>query len=83
MIPRSSSLEEAYKLDWWPSKLGGKTSYFFAWSLTLVAGLAAHHLDAFHLRRRWQSRDPANDVDWERKSELSISLGCERVQLTI
>lgn len=27
-------------------------------------------MDLFKLRRRWESRDPANDVDWERKSEL-------------
>jgi hypothetical protein len=55
--------------DWWPSALGGRLSYGLSWGLTLLIGLATHHLDLFKLRRRWESRDPANDVDWERKSE--------------
>lgn len=54
--------------DWWPSALGGKISYALSWGTTLLIGLAAHHLDLFHLRQRWQSRDPSHDTDWERKS---------------
>ena len=54
--------------DWWPSALGGKASYAFAWTLTLLIGLASHHLDLFSLRRRWESKDPTNTFDWERKS---------------
>lgn len=69
----SGIIAAADSADWWPTRLGGKTSYFLSWSVTLLAGMAAHHLDLFHLRRRWQSRDPANDVDWERKSELRVS----------
>jgi hypothetical protein len=59
------------RVDWWPAGLGGRTSYALCWTTTLLAGLTAHHLDLFNLRERWEGRDPANEVDWERKSELS------------
>lgn len=54
--------------DWWPSSLGGKTTYFLIWSITLAVGLAAHHLDLFGLHARWKTR-PDEAFDWERKSE--------------
>jgi hypothetical protein len=58
-------------VDWWPKALGGKLSYGLSWGTTLLVGLWSHHLDLFKLRRRWESRDPANDFDWERKSDLA------------
>ncbi|KAK1927284.1 hypothetical protein DB88DRAFT_477474 [Papiliotrema laurentii] len=63
-----TNLFSLYRLNWWPSALGGRLSYGLSWGLTLLIGLATHHLDLFKLRRRWESRDPANDVDWERKT---------------
>jgi hypothetical protein len=58
-----------YNLDWWPKRLGGKTSYALSWGLTLLIGLTAHHLDLFKMRERWKSRNGADEVDWERKSK--------------
>lgn len=55
--------------DWWPSSLGGKTTYLLMWSSTLALGLLAHHLDLFGLHARWRDK-PAEGFDWERKSEL-------------
>ncbi|WWC63478.1 uncharacterized protein I303_106081 [Kwoniella dejecticola CBS 10117] len=64
-----TNLFSLYRLNWWPSKLGGKVSYALTWSSTLLLGLAAHHLDLFGLRKRWESnRDPIDIVDWERKT---------------
>lgn len=65
--------------DWWPSRLGGKLSYTLSWSLTLLIGLLTHHLDLFYLRKRWKGRDPGDDdVEWERKSKLILSLASAR-----
>jgi hypothetical protein len=50
--------------------LGGRISYALSWGLTLGVGLAAHHLDLFHLRERWKDHNPTDDLDWERKSEF-------------
>lgn len=55
--------------DWWPKRLGGKASYALSWSVTLLIGLTAHQFDLFKMRERWKSRDGADEVDWERKSE--------------
>ncbi|KAK6910838.1 hypothetical protein I203_104872 [Kwoniella mangroviensis CBS 8507] len=65
-----TNLFSLYRLNWWPSKLGGKLSYALTWSSTLLLGLAAHHLDLFRLRKRWESnKDPVDGgVDWERKT---------------
>ncbi|ORX38362.1 hypothetical protein BD324DRAFT_620547 [Kockovaella imperatae] len=63
-----TNLFSLYRLNWWPSALGGKTSYALSWTSTLLIGLTAHHLDLFRLRRRWESRDPTNTFDWERKT---------------
>ncbi|GFZ50827.1 hypothetical protein JCM24511_08585 [Saitozyma sp. JCM 24511] len=63
-----TNLFSLYRLNWWPSALGGRLSYGLSWGFTLGVGLAAHHLDLFHLRERWKDHDPADDVDWERKT---------------
>ncbi|WWC71400.1 uncharacterized protein I206_105355 [Kwoniella pini CBS 10737] len=64
-----TNLFSLYRLNWWPSKLGGKVSYALTWSSTLLLGLSAHHLDLFGLRKRWESnKDPVDVVDWERKT---------------
>ncbi|OCF32717.1 hypothetical protein I316_05638 [Kwoniella heveanensis BCC8398] len=65
-----TNLFSLYRLNWWPSKLGGKLSYFLSWSVTLLVGLTAHHLDLFNLRKRRVGRndDPIDSVDWERKT---------------
>lgn len=63
-----TNLFSLYRLNWWPSSLGGKASYFLFWGSTLLIGLGAHHLDLFNLRERWKAHDPADDVDWERKT---------------
>ncbi|KAL0247374.1 hypothetical protein I308_104410 [Cryptococcus tetragattii IND107] len=64
-----TNLFSLYRLNWWPSRLGGKLSYTLSWSLTLLIGLLAHHLDLFYLRKRWKERDPGgDDVEWERKT---------------
>ncbi|OXG81942.1 hypothetical protein C345_04581 [Cryptococcus neoformans A2-102-5] len=64
-----TNLFSLYRLNWWPSRLGGKLSYALSWSLTLLIGLLAHHLDLFYLRKRWNGRDPGgDDVEWERKT---------------
>ncbi|WVW85434.1 hypothetical protein I302_107472 [Kwoniella bestiolae CBS 10118] len=65
-----TNLFSLYRLNWWPSKLGGKISYALTWSSTLLLGLSAHHLDLFGLRKRWESnKDPVDGgVDWERKT---------------
>ncbi|WWC90532.1 uncharacterized protein L201_005468 [Kwoniella dendrophila CBS 6074] len=64
-----TNLFSLYRLNWWPSKLGGKISYALTWISTLLLGLLAHHLDLFGLRKRWESnKDPIGVVDWERKT---------------
>ncbi|OWZ70472.1 hypothetical protein AYX14_04154 [Cryptococcus neoformans] len=64
-----TNLFSLYRLNWWPSRLGGKLSYALSWSFTLLIGLLAHHLDLFYLRKRWKGRDPGgDDVEWERKT---------------
>ncbi|ODO11071.1 hypothetical protein I350_01673 [Cryptococcus amylolentus CBS 6273] len=68
-----TNLFSLYRLNWWPSKLGGKLSYALSWSITLAIGLAAHHLDFFYLRKRWDGRE-RDDVDWERKSNFLAML---------
>lgn len=70
-------------LDWWPSVLGGRISYALNWSIVLALGLAAHDLDLFHLRNRWQNRDPHDEVDWERKSGLLVPYEVSMRPLTV
>ncbi|WVQ72023.1 hypothetical protein IAR50_001567 [Cryptococcus sp. DSM 104548] len=62
-----TNLFSLYRLNWWPSRLGGKFSYALSWSITLVIGLLAHHLNFFYLRKRWDGSE-RGDVDWERKT---------------
>jgi hypothetical protein len=69
--------DQADITDWWPKRLGGKTSYALSWSLTLAIGLTAHHLDLFKMRERRQGKDKdqdsgADELDWERKSKSHL-----------
>ncbi|TXT05406.1 uncharacterized protein COLE_06726 [Cutaneotrichosporon oleaginosum] len=62
-----TNLFSLYRLNWWPSRLGGKATYFLMWSTTLAIGLLAHHLDLFGLHARWRDK-PDEGFDWERKT---------------
>ncbi|KAK8854635.1 hypothetical protein IAR55_003374 [Kwoniella newhampshirensis] len=64
-----TNLFSLYRLNWWPSQLGGKLSYALSWSATILIGLIAHHLDLFYLRKRWERNKKSSDeVEWERKT---------------
>ncbi|WVR09431.1 hypothetical protein IAU60_006498 [Kwoniella sp. DSM 27419] len=64
-----TNLFSLYRLNWWPSRLGGKLSYSLSWSATLLVGLVAHHLDLFGMRKRRKGQGEKIDgVDWERKT---------------
>ncbi|WWD19224.1 hypothetical protein CI109_103682 [Kwoniella shandongensis] len=64
-----TNLFSLYRLNWWPSQLGGRLSYALSWSSTLLIGLIAHHLDLFYLRKRWErNRKHSDEVEWERKT---------------
>lgn len=61
-----------YRLNWWPSRLGGKVSYFFFWIGSLLFGLVLHQFDLLGVRGRWDRRKDtggshAVGQDWERK----------------
>ncbi|BEJ10737.1 hypothetical protein CspHIS471_0101590 [Cutaneotrichosporon sp. HIS471] len=62
-----TNLFSLYRLNWWPSRLGGKAMYFLMWAVTLAIGLLAHHLDLFGLHARWRDK-PDEGFDWERKT---------------
>jgi hypothetical protein len=62
-----TNLFSLYRLNWWPSRLGGKATYFLMWVSTLAIGLLAHHLDLFGLHARWRDK-PDETFDWERKT---------------
>lgn len=63
-----------YRLNWWPSSLGGAVSYTLFWSLALLTGLVLHEFDALGIQQRRRRREgdgePGDDenVDWERKT---------------
>ncbi|GAA5900190.1 hypothetical protein JCM8208_002045 [Rhodotorula glutinis] len=67
-----TKLFDLYRLNWWPSSLGGGASYFVFWALSLSVGFALHHfdLDGFGDRTRSRPRKgPGEQVwDWERKT---------------
>ncbi|GAA5844392.1 hypothetical protein JCM9279_006284 [Rhodotorula babjevae] len=68
-----TKLFDLYRLNWWPSSLGGGASYFVFWALSLTAGFALHHfdLDGFgdRTRSRKKNKGPGEQVwDWERKT---------------
>ena len=58
---------DLYRLNWWPSRIGGRLSYAFFWCSALVIGWAAHEVDLVERLRRWTGRERSN-YDWERKS---------------
>ncbi|KAL1405827.1 hypothetical protein Q8F55_007505 [Vanrija albida] len=57
-----------YRLNWWPTSLGAKTTYSIMWVATLSVGLIAHQMDWFNLHKRWREKDPVEGFDWERKT---------------
>ncbi|RSH81884.1 uncharacterized protein EHS24_008080 [Apiotrichum porosum] len=63
-----TNLFSLYRLNWWPSLLGGKTTYSLIWGLTLAFGLTAHHLDMFGLHQRYKTKPDSDSFDWERKT---------------
>ncbi|SGY13940.1 BQ5605_C010g06006 [Microbotryum silenes-dioicae] len=68
-----TKLFDLYRLNWWPSSLGGSFSYLFFWSLSLLIGFLLHHwnLDGLGRRSRQGSDRPPSDRDswdWERKT---------------
>ncbi|KAM0789179.1 hypothetical protein ACM66B_000027 [Microbotryomycetes sp. NB124-2] len=67
-----TKLFDLYRLNWWPSTLGGSVSYLMFWSLSLLVGFLLHHFDLDGLGRRSHS-DPRRkhdetSFDWERKT---------------
>ncbi|SCV69809.1 BQ2448_1203 [Microbotryum intermedium] len=68
-----TKLFDLYRLNWWPSSLGGSFSYLFFWSLSLLIGFLLHHWDLDGLGRRSRQgidRPPSDrdEWDWERKT---------------
>ncbi|TNY20695.1 hypothetical protein DMC30DRAFT_438635 [Rhodotorula diobovata] len=64
-----TKLFDLYRLNWWPSTLGGGASYAFFWVLSLSVGFALHHFNLDGFGDRTQSRRPEGQVwDWQRKT---------------
>ncbi|GAA5891660.1 hypothetical protein JCM6882_006159 [Rhodosporidiobolus microsporus] len=65
-----TKLFDLYRLNWWPSSLGGSISYTFFWLLSLSLGLLLHlfDLDGFGRRTRSRRPRPSDEWDWERKT---------------
>ncbi|KAL8293646.1 hypothetical protein RQP46_000347 [Phenoliferia psychrophenolica] len=68
-----TKLFDLYRLNWWPTTLGGSVSYFVFWIVPLLVGLLLHafELDGFGTRRHGAAKpgDRArSNYDWERKT---------------
>ncbi|GAA6049750.1 hypothetical protein JCM3770_004440 [Rhodotorula araucariae] len=64
-----TKLFDLYRLNWWPSTLGGGASYACFWALSLTVGFALHHFNLDGFGRRTRSRHPVGEEwDWERKT---------------
>ncbi|GAA5826556.1 hypothetical protein JCM11251_002426 [Rhodosporidiobolus azoricus] len=65
-----TKLFDLYRLNWWPTSLGGSISYTFFWLLSLSIGLLLHYFDLDGFGRRTRSRRPrpSDEWDWERKT---------------
>lgn len=72
-----TKLFDLYRLNWWPSSLGGSMSYFLFWTGSLAIAFCLHYFDLDGLGRRSRGTGhgsspgegtPAVDWDWERKS---------------
>ncbi|BGP48888.1 hypothetical protein JCM10450v2_004767 [Rhodotorula kratochvilovae] len=64
-----TKLFDLYRLNWWPSTLGGGASYAFFWALSLTVGFALHHFDLDGFGRRTRAHHPVGEEwDWERKT---------------
>ncbi|GAA5919976.1 hypothetical protein JCM1841_004408 [Sporobolomyces salmonicolor] len=72
-----TKLFDLYRLNWWPTSLGGTFSYAFFWTFSLLVGFLLHKfdLDGFG-RSSSRTRHPGGGVDsggadswdWERKT---------------
>ncbi|KAH8920223.1 hypothetical protein BT69DRAFT_1352576 [Atractiella rhizophila] len=64
-----TKLFDLYRLNWWPSRLGGKLSFSVYWFTGILVGLLLHQFDVFRIRRRHHKHgSDQTDVDWERKT---------------
>ncbi|GAA5825712.1 hypothetical protein JCM5353_005243 [Sporobolomyces roseus] len=71
-----TKLFDLYRLNWWPSSLGGAFWYTLFWTISLSIGFLLHKFDLDGFGRRSHSRhgdhetDPRNpdSWDWERKT---------------
>ncbi|WFD42086.1 hypothetical protein MPSI1_000724 [Malassezia psittaci] len=54
-----------YRLNWWPTALGPKTSYAFFWFLTIFCGYALHLLDPLH----YHLGEEVEGNQWKQKAE--------------
>ncbi|GAA6002989.1 hypothetical protein JCM10207_001932 [Rhodosporidiobolus poonsookiae] len=65
-----TKLFDLYRLNWWPSSLGGSVSYLAFWSFSVTIGFTLHYLDLDGFGRRTRSRRPrpSDEWDWERKT---------------
>lgn len=53
-----------YRLNWWPTALGAKTSYAFFWSLSLVCGYLMHLFNPLRIRV-----PDDGEAQWQLKTE--------------
>lgn len=68
-----TKLFDLYRLNWWPTTLGGSASYFVFWSLALLVGFLLHTFDLDGLgSRRHHDSDGEGTWDWERKTTWVI-----------
>lgn len=67
-----TSLFSLYRLNWWPSVLGARVTYFLTWLATVSLGALLHHFDGFGIRdrrkRKGGSGEESWENDWERKT---------------
>ncbi|KAK4057154.1 hypothetical protein OIO90_001649 [Microbotryomycetes sp. JL221] len=65
-----TKLFDLYRLNWWPTSLGGSASYIMFWSLSLLIGFLLHRFDLDGLGRRTHNQNKKQDesFDWERKT---------------
>lgn len=63
-----TKLFDLYRLNWWPSALGGSVSYFVFWSLSLAVGFTLHAFDLDGLGRGADDERSDDKLDWQRKT---------------
>ncbi|PWN31165.1 hypothetical protein BDZ90DRAFT_230155 [Jaminaea rosea] len=70
-----TQLFSLYRLNWWPARLGAKTSYSIFWLLSIGAGFLLHRLRFDSLTAPGGSsdndddaQDDDDDIQWQRKT---------------